>query len=81
MASSVGPTPSGEFAVDKQKMYTGDPYAGMEVHIQAGHLKNFFATVKGTRTVNGAVLAIIRTDTLAVNHMSEINIEDLRERQ
>jgi hypothetical protein len=62
-------------------MHAGDPYMDMEVHIQAGHLKNYFATVKGTRTVDGEILATIRTDTLAVNHLLEINIEHLRERQ
>jgi len=84
MTSSVGPKSYPDYDrvdSDKPRMYTGDPYAGMEVSIHAGDLKNHFAFIKGTRTVDDTIFATVRTDTRLINHMLEINIEDLRERQ
>jgi hypothetical protein len=88
MTSSVGPQchhdcdrVDGDHAIDKLQIYTRDPYAGMEVTICAGDLKSHFAFIKGTRTVDEKILATVRTDTRVINHMLEINIEDLKERQ
>ena len=63
-------------------MFTGNnPYRFLEVVIQAGDLKGHFATVLDTRVFDGEVLATIRTDTRAINHMVELNMRHLKERQ
>jgi hypothetical protein len=61
-------------------MRTGDPYVGMEVSIHVGDLKNHFASIRGTREVDGAIFATILTENRTINHMAEFNIDHLRER-
>jgi hypothetical protein len=53
----------------------------MEVQIRIGDLKNHFATIIGTRRVGADVLAMLHTDDRTINHVVELNINYLRERQ
>ena len=63
-------------------MFTGNnPYRFLEVVIQAGELKGHFASVLDTRVFDGEVLATVRTDTRVINHVAELSMRHLKERQ
>jgi hypothetical protein len=67
---------------DTPGMFTGNnPYRFLEVVIQTGDLKGHFASVLDTRVFDGEVLATVRTDTCTINHIMELNMQHLKERQ
>jgi hypothetical protein len=93
MVSSSGPSPhmapdgvnmdayDFELVVTRRSMYTGDWCKGIEVSIHTGDLKGHFGTIIGSRIVDGKTLATVRTDTRAINHMVEFEVDNLRELQ
>jgi hypothetical protein len=62
------------------KMYTGDPYKGMEVFIQQGEAKMHFGVVKGSREKDGRTIVDVLTTTRTVNGVYALDLDSVRER-
>jgi hypothetical protein len=65
---------------DISKMYTGDPYKGMEVFIQKGEAKMHFGVVKGSRKKDGRMIVDVLTTTRAENSVYVLALDSVRER-
>ena len=57
---------------------TRDPYRQMEVRIQKGHLKGYFATVTGTRwQADGNVHVDLKASTLPAGYNVSLDVGDV----
>jgi len=56
---------------------TRDPYRHMEVRIQKGHLKGYFATVIGSRWQNGSLWVDLKASTQPVEYKLSLDIVDV----
>ncbi len=60
-------------------MPSKDQYRGMEVAIQAGHLKGHHGVVKGTREEDGVVVVDVQTTTRVENSLIAFKVRDVKE--